>query len=77
MIRGRKNPDYSLLGDQLVSNQVLEKIRDDLVGMKKHDDALKVFERHGIRAYSQALALLGYKVKWSSLDPDNAEILRV
>jgi transposase InsO family protein len=43
----------------------------------EHDDALKIFERHGIRAYSQALALLGYKVKWSGLDPDNAEILRV
>ena len=45
-------------------------------GVKKHNDALKIFERHGIRAYSQALALLGYKVKWSGLDPDNAEILK-
>jgi hypothetical protein len=45
-----------------------------LEGVKKHDDGLKIFERHGIRSYSQALALQGYKVKWSGLDPDNAEI---
>jgi hypothetical protein len=44
--------------------------------MKKDDDALKVFKRHGIRTYSLALALLGYKVKWSEPDPDNAEFLR-
>jgi hypothetical protein len=44
--------------------------------VKKHDEALKIFERYGIRAYSQALALLGYKVKWSGLDPENAEILK-
>jgi hypothetical protein len=36
-----------------------------LEGVKKHDDGLKIFERHGIRSYSQALALQGYKVKWS------------
>ena len=67
---------FSLIEDLLVSQHVLDEIRDELEGVKKHGDALKVFERHGIRAYSQALALLGYKVKWSGLDPDNAEILR-
>ena len=54
----------------------LEEIRGELEGVKKHNDARKIFERHGIRAYSQALTLLGYKVKWSGLDPDNAEILK-
>jgi hypothetical protein len=42
--------------------------------MKKHYEAVKIFECHGIRAHSQLLALLGYKVKWSGLDPENAEI---
>jgi len=46
------------------------------IGVKKHDDALKIFERYGIKAYSQALSLLGYRVKWSGLDPDKAEILK-
>ena len=76
-IKGQNRPGFSLLGDQLIRQHVLEEIRDEMVGVAKHNDALKIFERHGIRAYSQALALLGYKVKWSGLDPDNAEILRV
>ena len=57
-----------------ISQDVIDEIQDELEGVKKHNDALIVFERHGVRAYSQALALLGYKVKWSGLDPDNAEI---
>ena len=77
VIKGRKNPDYSLLGDQLVSNQVLETIQGELIGVTKHSDALKIFERYGIKAYSQALSMLGYRVKWSGLDPENAEILKI
>ena len=75
-IKGQNRPGFSLIGDQLVSQHVLEEIKAELEGVKKHDDALKIFEKHGIRAYSQALTLLGYKVKWSGLDPDNAEILK-
>ncbi|MGV8127486.1 MAG: hypothetical protein ACP5PV_09785 [Methanothrix sp.] len=75
-IKGQNRPSYSLLGNQLISQQVLDDIQGELVGVKKHNDALKIFERHGIRTYSQALTLLGYKVKWSGLDPDNAEILK-
>jgi len=40
-------------------------------------DALKIFERYGIKAHSQAISMLGYRVKWSGLDPDNAEILKM
>ena len=77
VIKGQNKPGYSLLGDQLVSNQVLETIQGELMGMTKHSDALKIFERYGIKAYSQALSLLGYRVKWSGLDPENAEILKM
>jgi hypothetical protein len=44
--------------------------------VKKHNEAIEIFEEYGIRAHSQVLALLGYKVKWSGLDPENAEILK-
>jgi hypothetical protein len=77
VIKGQNKPGYSLLGDQLVSNQILETIQGELMGIKKHNDARKIFERYGIKAYSQALSLLGYKVKWSGLDPDNAEIQKI
>jgi hypothetical protein len=65
-----------LLGDQLVSNELLKTIQEKPSSVKKHDEALKIFERYGLRAHSQVLALLGYKVKWSGLAPENAEILK-
>jgi uncharacterized protein len=77
VIKGQKRPDYSLLGDQLVSKQVLETIQGELMGVTRHDDALKIFERYDIKAYSQALSLLGYKIKWSGLNPENAELIKM
>ncbi|MCX6676583.1 MAG: DUF790 family protein [Methanothrix sp.] len=77
VVKGQNTPGYSLLGDQLVSKQVLETIQDELIGVKKHDDSLKIFERYGIKAYSQALSMLGYRAKWSGLDPENAEIVKI
>ena len=76
VIKGQNKPDYSLIGDQIVSNQILNTIQVELKGVKKHDEALKIFERYGIRANSQVLAVLGYKVKCSGLDPENAEIFQ-
>jgi predicted nuclease of restriction endonuclease-like RecB superfamily len=77
VIKGRNEPSYSILGDQLVSSQVLDGIKDELKDVKRHDDALKIFERYGIKSHGQALSLLGYKVKWSGLNPEDAEILRL
>jgi uncharacterized protein len=76
-IKRQNKHGYSLLGDQLIGQDVLETIRDELIGVTKHDDALKIFEKYDIKAYSQALSLLGYRVKWSGLDPENTEILKV
>jgi len=76
-LKGQNRPGFSMLNDQMISQHVLEEIQAELEGVKKYDDALKIFERHGIRAYSQALALLGYKVKWSGLDPDKAEMIKM
>jgi predicted nuclease of restriction endonuclease-like RecB superfamily len=76
-IKAQNKPGYSLLGDQLISQQVLETIQGELIEVKRHDDALRIFEKYDIKAYSQTLSLLGYRVKWSGLDPENAEILKV
>ena len=76
VIKGQCKSGYVLLGDQLASNEILKMIQAELSSVKKHDEALKIFERYGIRAHSQVLALLGYRVKWSGLDPENAEILK-
>jgi hypothetical protein len=77
VIKDQNNPGYSLLGDQLVSNQVLETIQGELIGVTKHSDALKIFGKYGIVACSQALSMLGYKAKWSGLNPENAEIVKL
>jgi len=77
VLRGQSKSGYSLLGDQLVSNQILDRIEDELTGVRKHSGALKIFEKYGIKANSQALGMLGYKVKWSGLDPENAEIAKM
>jgi predicted nuclease of restriction endonuclease-like RecB superfamily len=77
VIKSWNEPGYSILGDQLVSSHVLDNIRDELKEVKRHDDALKIFERYGIISHGQALSLLGYKVKWSGLNPEDAEILKI
>lgn len=51
-------------------------MREELAGVKNHAEALEIFRRYGISASSQALALLGHKVKWSGLDPEREEILK-
>ena len=74
VIKAKDKIDYLLLGDQLVSNKTLRTIEGDLSCVRKHDDALKIFDKYGIRAHSQALKALGYKVKWNGLSPEDAEI---
>lgn len=76
VIKSQNIQDYSLVGDQLVSVRLLGSIQSELAGVKRHCDALKLFESYNIKAKSQALTFLGYKVKWSGLDPESAEIFR-
>jgi predicted nuclease of restriction endonuclease-like RecB superfamily len=67
--------EYSLIGDQLVSRQTLETIQRELTGVRRHNEAIKIFEKYGVRGHCSMLEVLGYKVKWSGLDPENAEIM--
>jgi hypothetical protein len=76
VIKGRKDFGYALLGDQLISRRVLEAVREELEGVKRHAEALEIFRRYGISASSQALCLLGYKVRWIGLDLEGAEIFK-
>ncbi len=64
--------NYLLFGDQLVSLQTLNTIKSELSGVKKHNDAIKIFDKYGIKGHCQILEFLGYKVKWSGLNPENA-----
>lgn len=66
---------YLLIGDQLVDNQTVKTVQGELNGIKKHSEAIIIFEKYGIKS-QQMLDVLGYKVKWVGLDPENAEILK-
>ncbi len=75
VIKQNNKNGYLLLGDQLVDNQTLKAVQSELNGVKKHSEALSIFGKYGIKS-QQILDVLGYKVKWVGLDPENAEILK-
>jgi len=65
---------YLLSGDQLVSSQVLNVIKGELANVRKYSDAVRIFQRYGIKEHSRLLEHLGYRVRWSGLDAESAEI---
>ena len=73
---GNNANDYLRIGNQLVNNQTLKAVEDELNGVKKYNEALIIIEKYGIKG-QQVFDILGYKVKWSGLDPDNAEIVKL
>lgn len=72
----QNNNDYLLVGNQLIDNQTLKVIKGELDEVKKYSEALVIIGNYGIKS-QQIFDILGYKVKWNGLDPENAEIARV
>ncbi len=68
--------DYLLLGEQLIGRRVLEMLQSELQGVKKYEDAVRILNGHGIKAHAAALDYLGYRVKWSGISPENAQIIK-
>ncbi len=66
---------YLLIGDQLIDNQTIKAVNDELNTVKKHSEAIIIFDKYRIKS-QQILDILGYKVKWIGLDPEYAEILK-
>ena len=73
----QNNNDYLLVGNQLIDNQTLKVIQSELDEVKKYkySEALVIIGNYGIKN-QQIFDILGYKVKWNGLDPENAEIVR-
>jgi predicted nuclease of restriction endonuclease-like RecB superfamily len=72
----QNNNDYLLVGNQLIDNQILKVIQSELDGVKKYSEALVIIGNYGI-IRQQIFDVLGYKVKWNGLDPENAEIVKI
>lgn len=68
--------DYLQIGNQLVDNQTIKAVQEELDSVNKYNEALIIMEKYGIKG-QQVFDILGYKVKWSGLDPDNAEIVKL
>src|SRR5659263_176865 len=75
-IKQNNRNGYLLIGDQLIDNQTLKAVQGELNGVKKHSEALIIFGNYGIKS-QQIFDILGYKVKWNGLDPENAEIVKI
>ncbi len=75
-IKQNNKNGYLLIGDQLIDNQTLKTVQCELKGVKKHNEALSIFGKYGIKS-QQIFDILGYKVKWNGLDPDNADIVKI
>src|SRR5659263_674068 len=75
-IKQNNRNGYLLIGDQLIENQTLKAVQGELNGVKKHSEALIIFGNYGIKS-QQIFDILGYKVKWNGLDPENAEIVKI
>ena len=75
-IKQNNSNGYLLIGDQLIDNQTLKAVQGKLNGVKKHSEALIIFGNYGIKS-QQIFDILGYKVKWNGLDPENAEIVKI
>jgi hypothetical protein len=75
-IKQNNRNGYLLLGDQLIDNQTLKAVQSELKGVKKHSEALIIVGNYGIKS-QQIFDILGYKVKWNGLDPENAEIVKI
>lgn len=75
-IKQNNKNGYLLIGDQLIDNQTIKAVQGELNGVKKHSEALIIFGNYGIKS-QQIFDILGYKVKWNGLDPENAEIVKI
>ncbi len=72
----QNNDDYLLVGNQLIDNQTLKVIKGELDGVKMYSEALVIIGNYGIKS-QQIFDILGYKVKWNGLDPENAKIVKI
>lgn len=69
---------YTLVGNTMISNKILEKLGGELENLtiKTRSEAIKLFQKNGIFEVDPLLDILGYKVIWSALDPENVSIIK-
>jgi predicted nuclease of restriction endonuclease-like RecB superfamily len=69
-------PGYALAGDELLSDDIIDLIRKALPQKMPYSEAATIICSRGVAAADPVLKLLGYTVKWSGLDPEDAVVYR-
>ncbi len=69
-------PGYALAGDELLSVGLMDIIRKALPEKMPYSDASALIRSKGVAAADPVLKHLGYVVKWSGLDPEDAVVYR-
>jgi hypothetical protein len=75
-LENNTTPGYKLAGNELVSSGVLEALKKSMPAAMPYAEASAKIRSTGITAIDPVLKLLGYTVKWSGLDPENATVLK-
>jgi predicted nuclease of restriction endonuclease-like RecB superfamily len=70
-------PGYTLAGNELLSHDVLEALKKSMPGTMRYAEASAVIRSKGVEAVDPVLKLLGFTVKWSGLDPEDAVVYKV
>lgn len=65
---------YRLIGEQLVSENLLRLVDEELSKVERYYDAVRIISSHGIKDAASLLLELGYEVVWKSLDGSDAMI---
>ena len=69
-----KDPAYVVFKDTVVRKELLEQLKEKLLGLEKYAEARAIIEKTGLTNADEVLAYLGYKVTWKGLDVNEAMI---
>lgn len=70
-------PGYVLAGNELLSSGVIEALKKSMPAAMQYAEASALIRSKGVTAVDPVLKLLGYTVKWSGLDPENAMVSKM
>jgi hypothetical protein len=65
-------PGYSVIGDQIVKENIIENIKGELKNLMPYNEAVIIISSKGILSADAVIKSLGYIVKWAGLDPESA-----
>lgn len=77
VLRKRPIRGYRLVGEQLVSEGLLNKVDEELARVEGYYDAVRIISKYGIKDVASLLHELGYNVVWKSLDGSDAVIKKM